>query len=457
MNTRPMDPAQYFLILVTYIFLSFPLFAQNVGINTTGATPNASSILDVSSTTSGLLVPRMTTAQMNAIAAPALSLVIYNTTANCFEFWTGSLWQPMSCICYSPTPGSISGNPTPFTNSSGNIYSVASVPGATGYMWTIAPSGYTITGGQGTPSITVSFGPTIQTYTICVYDSSMTCAKSTTSCTTVTTTNCVVVHGTFNGTAGSITSWTVPCGITSITVTANGAQGAAGWGGATGGNGAQIGGSNMVFTLSSTPAIHLGDVIKVETGVAGVQDPSWAGSGGGGSYVWNATTSTLFVVGGGGGGGGGNGNIAMSGGAGSSTTTPTVGTPGGAGGAGGNGGGVLADPSWDGGGGAGWISNGVSPIGYPNCGLGGNDPANGGAGGTGVNAYNGGFGGGGGQGEYGGGGGGGYNGGGGGGYNSGSSGGGGGAGSYWPVSIVVTPTIDVQGGQAGSGSVTIVY
>lgn len=42
---------------------------NNVGIGTN--TPDASSVLELQSTTQGVLVPRMTTAQRTAIAAPA--------------------------------------------------------------------------------------------------------------------------------------------------------------------------------------------------------------------------------------------------------------------------------------------------------------------------------------------------------------------------------------------------
>lgn len=45
---------------------------SGVGIGTT--TPNASAALDVTSTTKGLLIPRMTTAQRTAIASPAAGL-----------------------------------------------------------------------------------------------------------------------------------------------------------------------------------------------------------------------------------------------------------------------------------------------------------------------------------------------------------------------------------------------
>jgi hypothetical protein len=55
----------------------------NIGINNT--TPDASAALDITSTTAGVLLPRMTTAQRNVIVAPKAGLTIYNTTANKFQ------------------------------------------------------------------------------------------------------------------------------------------------------------------------------------------------------------------------------------------------------------------------------------------------------------------------------------------------------------------------------------
>ncbi|HEX2629030.1 MAG TPA: hypothetical protein VHM26_08465 [Chitinophagaceae bacterium] len=54
-------------------------FSQAVAVNATGSSPDASSILDVSSNTKGMLLPRMTQAQRNAIASPANGLFIYQT------------------------------------------------------------------------------------------------------------------------------------------------------------------------------------------------------------------------------------------------------------------------------------------------------------------------------------------------------------------------------------------
>jgi hypothetical protein len=69
--------------------------AQNVAINSTGAAGAASAMLDVSSTTQGMLVPRMTTAQRTAIAAPATGLYVYDTTTGTFWYFNGTVWVEM--------------------------------------------------------------------------------------------------------------------------------------------------------------------------------------------------------------------------------------------------------------------------------------------------------------------------------------------------------------------------
>lgn len=84
----------FFLISVFLpTFLGGNARSQNIGINTTGNTPNASAMLDVSSTTSGLLLPRMTKAQRDAIASPATGLLIYQTdNVPGFYYYNGSQW-----------------------------------------------------------------------------------------------------------------------------------------------------------------------------------------------------------------------------------------------------------------------------------------------------------------------------------------------------------------------------
>jgi len=82
------------LLLIFQLVVVPKLFAQNIAINTTGNVPDASAMLDITSSTQGLLTPRMTTAQMNAIALPATGLLIYNTSLSVFEVNIGTSSSP---------------------------------------------------------------------------------------------------------------------------------------------------------------------------------------------------------------------------------------------------------------------------------------------------------------------------------------------------------------------------
>jgi hypothetical protein len=64
--------------------------AGNVGIGT--SSPNAAARLDVTSTTSGFLPPRMTTTQRDAIGSPPNGLMLYNTTTNKLQVRAGGAW-----------------------------------------------------------------------------------------------------------------------------------------------------------------------------------------------------------------------------------------------------------------------------------------------------------------------------------------------------------------------------
>lgn len=70
-------------------------FAQNnVGIGTNA--PDASAALDISSTTTGLLIPRMTTAQRNSIATPAKGLMVFDNDSNSFWYFDGNSWNNLA-------------------------------------------------------------------------------------------------------------------------------------------------------------------------------------------------------------------------------------------------------------------------------------------------------------------------------------------------------------------------
>ncbi len=87
------------LILVITFFIvitNFTAQGQSMGISSTSITPDPSSILELRTSTKGLLTPRMTTIQRDAISSPATGLVIYNTTTNQFNFYNGTIWNALA-------------------------------------------------------------------------------------------------------------------------------------------------------------------------------------------------------------------------------------------------------------------------------------------------------------------------------------------------------------------------
>lgn len=83
-------------ILLFLLVLTCTHMSAQVGLGTTS--PQASSILDITSTTKGLLIPRMTYAQKIAIPTPATGLMVYQTNVSGAEqaglyYFDGSLWK----------------------------------------------------------------------------------------------------------------------------------------------------------------------------------------------------------------------------------------------------------------------------------------------------------------------------------------------------------------------------
>lgn len=65
----------------------------DIGRTTAG---DAAAKLQVDSTTRGFLPPRMTEAQRDAIASPPAGLIVYNTTTNKLNFYSGSAWEAVT-------------------------------------------------------------------------------------------------------------------------------------------------------------------------------------------------------------------------------------------------------------------------------------------------------------------------------------------------------------------------
>ena len=86
LSTQPLFDLQNYTTSVMKIFAN-----GTVGINQTS--PSASAILDIASTTMGVLMPRMTYAQRDAISSPATGLLLYNTQTNKYHYYDGSIYR----------------------------------------------------------------------------------------------------------------------------------------------------------------------------------------------------------------------------------------------------------------------------------------------------------------------------------------------------------------------------
>jgi hypothetical protein len=127
-------------LIISMVLLQSSVFAQGTSVNTTGNPPDPSAIFDVSSNNQGMLMPRMTTAERNAITNPVEGLIIFNTTTKCFNFFKNSMWFELCGNCVPP--------PAPVASNNGPICSVdtlklfaTTIPNAT-YSWT-GPNGFT--------------------------------------------------------------------------------------------------------------------------------------------------------------------------------------------------------------------------------------------------------------------------------------------------------------------------
>lgn len=76
-----------FGFLISILGLNNIFAQQNVGISETQITPDITSILEVYSTSKGILIPRLTTAQRNAIITLTIGLLVFDTGIDFFMFF----------------------------------------------------------------------------------------------------------------------------------------------------------------------------------------------------------------------------------------------------------------------------------------------------------------------------------------------------------------------------------
>ena len=96
------------IMIMFFCMITLTIFAQGVGINSSNADPDASAILDISSTNKGILVPRVSIGAIGAsspVSSPATGLLVWNTNSSIsggngigFYYWNGSQWKYLSSI-----------------------------------------------------------------------------------------------------------------------------------------------------------------------------------------------------------------------------------------------------------------------------------------------------------------------------------------------------------------------
>jgi hypothetical protein len=87
---------KFSILLIFAIFFGQDSFSQVLISSNTGDIINSSAMLEIKSTTGGVLIPRMTTEQRNLIASPAPGLLVYDETVGAFYLRAASDWVNLS-------------------------------------------------------------------------------------------------------------------------------------------------------------------------------------------------------------------------------------------------------------------------------------------------------------------------------------------------------------------------
>jgi len=141
-----------FKIILNILVFILPFFMQaQVGIG--NIAPDPSSILDITSTTQGLLIPRMTTVQRNGIPNPATGLTIYNLDTNELQYNSGLAVSPNWLRMLSaPLPTMTAGQSVKYSNSNTttdlNTNSAVTIPIFGNFNWNDNASLYVVSGNQ---------------------------------------------------------------------------------------------------------------------------------------------------------------------------------------------------------------------------------------------------------------------------------------------------------------------
>src|ERR1700704_4248977 len=89
---------KYFVLLaLTLVICGTKLSAQQVTISNNSPSMDPGAILDIKSTDKGILLPRMTAGQRNAISQPAKGLLVFQTDGTPgFYYYDGNFWVSLT-------------------------------------------------------------------------------------------------------------------------------------------------------------------------------------------------------------------------------------------------------------------------------------------------------------------------------------------------------------------------
>ncbi len=304
----------------------------------------------------------VTTQNVNGLSAGTYTLTVADF-GGCSSSATVTITQPSTALssititsqtniaCYGGT-GSLSASATsggtaPYT------YSWSGGAGSNLSVSNLAPGTYTLTATDNHGCIVSAVGiitqPALPLTASLSSVTNVACNGANTGVATVNISSHVITSYSYEA---AVQHYTVPSGITTVTVSVSGAQG--GSDGGTGGAGASFSGLTTV-----TP----GEILSIAVGQQGVNSTNAdAGGGGGATWVYDSLSNSLFTAAAGGGGGGNSGGAGATGGTdltGNTTTASNSSATGGTLGTGGAGG----TSTRGGGGGAGWTTNGTSVTG----------------------------------------------------------------------------------------------
>ena len=283
---------QNFFKLLSLFLVTSAAFAQvqkaqtlQVG-NTSTNAQSASAALQIDSTTKGLLTPRMTQTQRNAIATPATGLMVWCTncgTAGELQIYNGTTWTNFIGGTAS-APATVPGAPTSPVATAGNTQaSVAfTAPASDGGS---VITGYTVTSSPGNLTSTGASSPRVVTGL----------SNGTSYTFTVVATN--AVGNSSPSVASAAVTPVAPfiCGTSTVTFTYNGAS--VTYGTVTGANSKCWLDRNLGATqvaTGSTDHLAYGDLFQWGRGADGHQRITWTNATTG--TVVNGTTATLSTT-----------------------------------------------------------------------------------------------------------------------------------------------------------------